>query len=261
MRPGAFSVSVNFRVTGEGYLKNLRNAVGMAWPIGFLVRAALESCDNYDSALGALAESKLIAPVYFSVAGVSDSNGCIITRDREKEVQRWNVHEMGFSVQPNMDHWSDDPYDDILMSRKRRELTRERVNALVSSQAVEEGRPLGLESFWEILSEFPVNNSLTVSGTYMCEFLPRTASFHSVIRTRPLSLSRSLCPSVPLSGSLPVPGTLSRTFSLSCTHSHSYSNTLHAFPPSFFSVVQTHAVFNPLRGFSRIPFLSFFASH
>jgi len=167
MRPGAFSVSVNFRTTGEGYLKNLRNAAGMAWPIGFLVRAALETCLTYNEAVRVLAESQLIAPVYFSVAGVANSDGCIVTRDRDKEIQRWTVRERGFSVQPNMEHWSNDPYDDILMSMDRRALARERVLELLAVQA-HTGEPLDVEELWKILSEYPINNSLTVSGTYMC---------------------------------------------------------------------------------------------
>ena len=54
---------------GEGYWANIKKTLSYAWPIGFLVREVLESVDNYDSAVSALALSKVIAPVYFTIAG------------------------------------------------------------------------------------------------------------------------------------------------------------------------------------------------
>merc|ERR1712137_235126 len=70
MRPGAYSCSVNFRVTGSNYLVNLRNAVTYCWPIGFLLRAVLEEDVDYATAVRSLAASELISPVYFTCCGV-----------------------------------------------------------------------------------------------------------------------------------------------------------------------------------------------
>jgi hypothetical protein len=37
VRPGAYSVSVNFRVVGDGVMTNLKKGLKSHWPIGFLV--------------------------------------------------------------------------------------------------------------------------------------------------------------------------------------------------------------------------------
>jgi hypothetical protein len=90
LRPGAFSVSVNYRRTTvmndnpiRAFATNLRRGLARHWPVSFMVREALESCTDFQSGLTALATSELIAPVYLTICGVKPGEGAILTRDRE----------------------------------------------------------------------------------------------------------------------------------------------------------------------------------
>ena len=54
VRPGGFSVSVNYRRTEvmneeplKAFAKNLQRGLARHWPVSFLVRAALERCGSY----------------------------------------------------------------------------------------------------------------------------------------------------------------------------------------------------------------------
>lgn len=167
MRYNCFSSSVNFRCTGESYLNNLRNAVSYDWPIGFLLRAVLQEDGNYAQAVASLSGSNLIAPVYFTCCGTKPGEGCIITRNRSSELNRWEISEHGPAVQSNIDHWSNDENEDILYSIQRRELGREKCNNLGE---------VSKEKMFDILSEFPILNDLTVSATWMC---PSTGEFET----------------------------------------------------------------------------------
>ncbi len=58
---------------------------------GFLLREVLETEASFSRAVGALALSELIAPVYFSICGTRPSEGALLTREREAESQRWSM--------------------------------------------------------------------------------------------------------------------------------------------------------------------------
>ena len=84
MRVGAFSVSINFRRTEDGHFgKNIVKSITRGWPVSFLVRETLQDCETYSHAVTILKNSKLIAPVYITVAGTKPGQGTIITRNRE----------------------------------------------------------------------------------------------------------------------------------------------------------------------------------
>lgn len=172
MRPNGYSVSVNFRVTGDGYWQNVKKAITYSWPIGFLLREVFESESQYTHAVGALALSSVIAPVYFTICGTKPNEGTLVTRNRDREEQRWTLEERGTIVQTNIDHWSDNENDDILYSIERRALAR---NILGSAE--EEDEEITEEFLWSLLSNPPILNSLTVSGTFMC-------AAHGIMHTR-----------------------------------------------------------------------------
>ncbi len=58
---------------------------------GFLVREVLESEVTYKRAAAALAQSELIAPVYFTVCGVQPGEGVLLTRDREGDTRPYHL--------------------------------------------------------------------------------------------------------------------------------------------------------------------------
>ncbi|KAL6066767.1 Acid ceramidase [Balamuthia mandrillaris] len=169
MRPNGYSVSVNFRVTGEGYLLNFKKAMTYSWPIGFLVREVLESTSNFHKAVGYLSASKLIAPVYFSVAGTKTDEGVVLTRRRDTEDQRWTMEEHGPCVQTNEEWFSSETEDEntILYSLRRRQLAQTLLSLMQRKTE---------ENMWAMMSRFPILNGCTLSGTFMC---PCTGSFHT----------------------------------------------------------------------------------
>ena len=61
-------------------------------------------------------EEKLLAPIYFILGGRSPGEGCVITRDREKTVDVWEMNSVPdhpwFVLQTNYDHWVKPPFFD-----------------------------------------------------------------------------------------------------------------------------------------------------
>lgn len=65
-----------------------------------------------------LANSPLIAPVYYTVAGSKKGEGALITRNTEGEETRWTLKDNGIIVQTNVDHFmneNDENSFDILV--------------------------------------------------------------------------------------------------------------------------------------------------
>lgn len=183
-----FSVSVNFRVTGDGFWENLKKAMGGSWPIGFLVREILTQKKdvNFNSAKAMLRNSALIAPVYFTMSGYDKDQGCLVTRDREKdnkclemdcnanfmsnsmdrnEQKTDNDNDDGYSkkrefiVQTNIDHWSSSWMDNIMWSIQRR--------SVASEKLLELNGKCGYKDLWKLMNEHPIFNEITVYGTLM----------------------------------------------------------------------------------------------
>lgn len=154
MRPNGYSTSVNFRVTSSGYWSNIVESISYSWPIGYLVRSVLESDTTFDVATTHLANSDLIAPVYFTCVGTEVNEAKLITRNRRSEEQQLCMECVGPIVQTNIDHWNRDPNDDILYSIERRDLAYHLLESRSSS-------PSGsYEDLWSILSVHPIRNSL-----------------------------------------------------------------------------------------------------
>lgn len=160
MRPGQWSCSLNFRVTSEGsFWKNLKSAMKGSWPSGFLIRHLLETETTYDGAVQSLSNTALVAPCYFTVCGIAPGEGALITRSATAEHNRWLLSERGTIVQCNMDHWSNDPAEDVMQSIERRELAHQQL----------EKRPKRAsdEWIWQMLSQYPILNEVTIYGTLM----------------------------------------------------------------------------------------------
>ena len=189
----SFSLSVNFRSVGSGtFWTNVSKALGDSWPIGFLARETLTEAVGYEQALSWLRSSKLIAPCYFSVCGATLGQAALVTRDRDTEEQFWPFQQRGHIVQPNMDHWSHDPEESIMMSVQRRDVVQRYIERFavgripiseLTSQPQGDSTSLAMdapssgfgsvpimptvESLWDLMSEVPVCNEITVYGTLM----------------------------------------------------------------------------------------------
>lgn len=130
MKPNAFSVSINYRRTLKGsrqgvfrnVLTNLAAGMQNSWPVSFLVREVLDSEFNYTAAVHAFVATELMAPTYITVAGTTAGEGTVITRDRQLNpaLPVWHLGQHGPVVQANMDHFSDELWQNIADSQLRR---------------------------------------------------------------------------------------------------------------------------------------------
>ena len=135
-RPGALAVAVNFREGADGKddddddddddneaEDDSDEARGkFSWPVGFLVRHAVESAAgaSFDAAVALMAAAPLMSPTYIVAADGASCRGVLLTRDEGGEVRRVELAADGKStkakrggtpdrhalvVQANMDWW------------------------------------------------------------------------------------------------------------------------------------------------------------
>ncbi|XP_071452473.1 acid ceramidase-like [Hetaerina americana] len=157
-----FSLSVNerFRLNGgfigiSEWILGFRNEKWM----GMLTRQVMEYADSYNSAQKMLSSPKLLAPVYFILAGKKSHEGSIITRGRDSS-DLWTLGEKShrnaswYLVQTNYDHWKKPPFYD-----NRRD---------PAEYCLEKAGPQHPEKTLQgVLSTRPVLNKLTVLSATM----------------------------------------------------------------------------------------------
>jgi hypothetical protein len=117
--PNKYSISVNFRITGErGLLKflgNVKSTLQLKWPVGHMVRHILENEYDYDTMVKFIKETQLISPTYLTIAGETNKPRIIIREPSEVVSDK----SSDFTVQANMDSIDSDPRYDILDSKGR----------------------------------------------------------------------------------------------------------------------------------------------
>lgn len=111
-RVGGWSVAQNTRQGCTDLEKNAAAARLGARPFEFLLRHLLQDVPDFPTAVRAMSEASLIAPQYFTVAGVRPHEGALISRDRHgTEEPHGNVLVLSpqigrwFIVQTNDDVW------------------------------------------------------------------------------------------------------------------------------------------------------------
>ena len=98
-----------FEVKG-GYIGLFEWIIGIdrkqSW-VTFLPRDLFEkSIETYDDAVAALANTPILAPCHYIVAGPLFNQGAVITRDRHESVDIWRLgNNSWFLAQTNYDHW------------------------------------------------------------------------------------------------------------------------------------------------------------
>ena len=90
MKPGVCSVSLNYRVTGDGLMANIKNLAKSYWPSGYLIRSLMEKDLSCEQVIEGLCQCKLVAPCYLIVCGVENKQCVNIVRDRED----FKVHKL-----------------------------------------------------------------------------------------------------------------------------------------------------------------------
>uniref|UniRef100_A0ABI7X3S1 N-acylethanolamine-hydrolyzing acid amidase n=1 Tax=Felis catus TaxID=9685 RepID=A0ABI7X3S1_FELCA len=83
--------------------------------ISWLIRTTLSESENFDAAVYKLANTPLIAGVYYIVGGASPREGVVITRNRNGPADIWPLDPLNgawFRVETNYDHWKPVPEKD-----------------------------------------------------------------------------------------------------------------------------------------------------
>jgi len=175
MRPGSYAISINYRRTNDSLLQNILKTIFYDWPAGFLIREVLTKCKTYDEAVGILSNSHLIAPCYFTVAGIRIDEhknkkqcACILIRNREglhrKEDLDDEDHKQ-YIVQTNHDKHGLKT-ENIVYSHERVDAVNELMKNTLN--VVSPGYLL------DSLTEFPIINEETI---YTVQMIPEL-SYH-----------------------------------------------------------------------------------
>jgi len=169
MRPGCFSVSINYRKSANkadgSLVQNFERGLNGAWPVGYLVRHLLSRPDapDYEAARLLFSSAKLMAPVYFTVGGISEDEGCVISRGPERNMEAYSQSLATAPItQTNVDCKTEYQHRDAKGSAPRRVCSvfyfKEKTSNIFPDR----------EAAWELLQLSPINNSITLYGTVMC---------------------------------------------------------------------------------------------
>ncbi|RNA05909.1 acid ceramidase-like [Brachionus plicatilis] len=177
VKPNAFSVSVNERFNANGgyiglfeWFLNINRK--QAWTT-LVARDCFENDDmDFNHVVKTLANTPLIAPVYYIIAGPVKQQGAIVTRDRAKAVDVWLLgsNNTWFIAETNYDHWKNPLIIDDRITpcnRCMNKLGKEKMS---------------FEGLFNVLSSKPVLNKLTV---YSALIEPKTGRLETYIQYCP----------------------------------------------------------------------------
>nr|KAF6427168.1 N-acylsphingosine amidohydrolase 1 [Rousettus aegyptiacus] len=158
-KPELFSLTLNERFsTNGGYMGVLEWILGKkdAMWIGFITRSVLENSTSYEEAKNILTKTKILAPAYFILGGNKSGEGCVITRDRKKSLDVYELNSKQgrwYVVETNYDRWKSPLFLD----------DRRAAAKMCLNQTTQEN--ISLPTIYDILSTKPVLNKLTVFTT------------------------------------------------------------------------------------------------
>ncbi|XP_029006681.1 N-acylethanolamine-hydrolyzing acid amidase-like isoform X2 [Betta splendens] len=164
--PHKFTVSGDQRGNEKwwNWWKNLVSAfLYRRSPVSWLVRETLEEAEDFEDAVMRLSKIPIITGVYYIVGGVRAGEGAVITRDRQGPADIWPLdplHGGWFRVETNFDHWLPPPAQD-----HRRDVANKALNATGQGH-------INMETLYQVLSQYPVCNGITVYTTTMSSAEP-----------------------------------------------------------------------------------------
>ena len=182
-KPGAFSVSVDERYdsstkSGEiiSLVRNLLGLVTFREGNTFVLRRAMETYDSWKDAVHYLSTVPIVAPTYYIVAGLTDNEGVVITRNRWDTANYWYLNSTSwFLVETNYDHWKPQPSDD------------DRADPAIRMMKALGQSGLNVASFYNLFDTYPVlQQNLTVYTTIMS---PATGFYDTLVRENATSLA------------------------------------------------------------------------
>jgi len=168
----AFSVTVDTRFYPQG-LTDLFYEVIVALSehnaslVSFLARDTFAKETTYQGAVNRLSNTPLIADVYYIIAGVSASQGAVISRNRTMARDFWQLNVAKgrwFEVETNYDHWKEAPWfdDRIAYANKIMNAFGRNSISLSNFQTLLQTKPIkNIQTTYTILS-CPAENYFTV---------------------------------------------------------------------------------------------------
>lgn len=193
MRPHGFSVQLNQRdYQGKDTLAHklyemaseIINTAKGGTLGSLLIRETLMAESNYDGAVQMLSDTRLIAPCYYIVGGVSAGQGAVITRDREGPDQSydrgvWTMQSGDWYIlQTNFDNWLAPPADD-----DRRDAAKTSM-AAIGQQGLS---PYSL--YYNAMSVAPVLDvGARVPTIYTTIMVPSLNYYFTVVRSPPITV-------------------------------------------------------------------------
>jgi acid ceramidase len=179
----AFSISINYRLTGDSVLRNLCMVLLLAPAVGTFVRHVLTHATTFEEARARIDKTWLLAPCYIILAGGAHDEACLFTRNRCGH-ERLRTLGDGSIVQCNTDHWDCDPLIDVLESAERRDAAAEMLEQLSKARVPggssgRDGEAVALHALWRFLHTAPIRNEITVYATVM---IPARAMYGSGTR-------------------------------------------------------------------------------
>jgi len=154
-RLGRYSVAQNTR-PGCGDLDiNIAAAKRGAAPFTLLLRSLLQNVDNFADAVHELAETPVIAPQYFTLAGAGAWEGALISRDRQGNPAPYANVEV---LSPQIGRWfivqtNDDTWETAL--DERRPVALQKLSGMAAEM-------VNASSALDVMMTTPVLNNLTV---------------------------------------------------------------------------------------------------
>jgi len=156
IKENKFSVSLNLRKKNISAANVYRVLRGYPTPNFYLYKVMLQA-ESYDEAVKLYSENEISAPVYFSISGIKNNEGVIISRDHERvdAIERLDVgNGKWFIVICNKDLNVKDSEDDI-----RRIKAHDRLSEI-------SGSLIDFNSLFDnVMSLFPTNNIFTIYTT------------------------------------------------------------------------------------------------
>ncbi|XP_066488279.1 N-acylethanolamine-hydrolyzing acid amidase [Tiliqua scincoides] len=162
-RPYKFTVSGDERAAGAWWENAVAAFLNLNTPVSWLIRTTLSEAEDFESAAQMLANTPIIASVYYIIGGTSPREGAVITRKRRGPVDIWPLDPLSgewYRVETNYDHWKAPPPRD-----DRRTPAIKALNATGQQN-------INLESLYQVLSVNPVLNNFTIYTTVMSAAFP-----------------------------------------------------------------------------------------
>ncbi|XP_074848132.1 N-acylethanolamine-hydrolyzing acid amidase [Carettochelys insculpta] len=161
--PRKFTVSGDERDHGSWWENAIAAFLNRNFPVSWLVRDTLEKAADFQAAVLKLAETPIIADVYYIVGGTSPKEGVVITRNRRGPADIWPLEPTAgawFRVETNYDHWTTPPPSD------------DRRTAAIKALNATGWEKINFETLFKVLSVKPVLNNCTVYTTVMSAAVP-----------------------------------------------------------------------------------------